>query len=228
MKRARSLALSAAIATATFLIAPGLSSAQISAEQEIVEKARLSVESLRRDNDFPMLGTLLAKSKGALIVPSLVKGGFVLGGEGGSGVLLARNAQSNWSYPAFYTLGGGSVGLQIGVKDAEVIFVIMTDKGMEQVLKNQFKMGVDASLAIGPIGAGVEAATTLALGADIYAFSKARGLFGGGSFQGTIIYPRDDYNRNYYGQSAAAREIVVDRKLSNASSDPLRSALTEY
>ena len=200
-------------------------SAQTSAEQEIVEKARLAVDSIRRDNDFPAFAQLLRRAKGVLIFPSLVKAGFIVGGEGGSGVLLTRDANGNWSYPAFYTLGSGSIGLQIGVQDAEVAFVIMTDKGLEQILKNEFKMGADASLAVGPIGAGVAAGTTLAFGADMYSFAKARGLFGGVSFDGTVIHPRNDYNRKYYGQNATGREIVMAHKVSNHAADALRKSL---
>ncbi len=199
--------------------------AQTSAEQEIVEKARLAVDSIRRDNDFPVFVQLLRRAKAALVVPSLVKAGFILGGEGGSGVLLTRDANGNWSYPAFYTLGSGSIGLQIGVQDAEVVFVIMTDKGLDQILKNQFKMGADASLAVGPVGAGVAAGTTLAFGADMYSFAKARGLFGGASFDGTVIHPRNDYNRKYYGQNVTGREIVMAHKVSNHAADALRKSL---
>lgn len=223
MKR-RLLLSTVALALACAAFA-GPARAQGSAEQEIVDKARLTVEKLRRDKDLGSLNELLAKAKGVLVIPSLLKAGFILGAEGGSGVLLARDDRGEWSHPAFYTMGSGSVGIQIGFQDAEVMLVIMTDKGLDQVIKSQFKLGIDASVAAGPIGMGVEAATTLALGADIYSFSKTRGAYGGGSLEGSVIYKRDDWNRAYYGRPAASREIAIERKFANTAADGLRAAL---
>lgn len=199
--------------------------AQSSYPQELVEKSRITIEKMRHDGDFPVLTELIAKSKGVIVFPSLLKAGFIVGGEGGSGVLLARGGSGQWSAPAFVTMGSGSIGLQLGAQDAEVVLVIMTDKGLEQVLKNEFKMGADASIAIGPVGAGAEAATTLAVGADIYAFSKTRGLFAGGSLEGSVLKERADYNRDYYGRAVSARDILMRRSVNNANARPLQTAL---
>ena len=103
--------------------------------------------------------------------------------------------------------------------------VIMTERGLNAVINNQVKLGADASIAVGPKGAGIEGATTTALNADIYSFSLTRGLFGGISFEGSLIYKRDDWNQQYYGQPVAPREIVIDRKVSNPRAEPLRAAL---
>jgi len=195
------------------------------AEQEIVDKARIAVDSLRRDSDHPSLNPTLAKAKAVLIIPSLLKAGFILGGEGGSGVLLARTADGGWSGPAFYTLASGSVGLQIGAQDAEVIFLVMTDKGLKQVIQSQFKLGADASVAVGPKGAGVEAATTLAMGADIYSFARARGAFAGGSFEGSYIAAREEWNKAYHGQALSVEDIVLHNKAPNPGADALKQAL---
>lgn len=194
-------------------------------QQDIVDKARIALNALRNDPDHPNLNTVLGRAKAVLIIPSLLKAGFLIGGEGGSGVLLVRNANGEWSPPAFYTLASGSIGLQVGVQDAEVLFAVMTDKGLQQVIKNQFKMGADASVALGPIGGGVEASTTLNLNADIYAFSRTKGAFAGGSFEGSFIKAREEWNKTYYGQTLSVDDIVMNGKAHNPGADPLRQAL---
>jgi len=199
-------------------------SPQPSSQQQIVDRARATVENLRNDPDLE-LGPMLERAKAVLIFPSLIKAGFILGGEAGNGVLLVRHEDGEWSYPAFYTITSGSVGLQIGAQDAEVIFTIMTEQGLDQVLKTQFKLGADASIAVGPKGVGLEAATTAALGADIYSFAKAKGAYGGGSFEGSYFHVREEWNRLYYGQPVSVREIVIDRVVSNPDADALRQAL---
>jgi lipid-binding SYLF domain-containing protein len=194
-------------------------------QQALVDKARIALNALRNDPDHPTLNNTLARAKAVRIIPSLLKAGFLIGGEGGSGVLLVQNANGEWSAPAFYTLASGSVGLQIGVQDAEVLFTIMTDNGLRQILKNEFKLGADASVALGPIGGGVEASTTLNMGADIYAFSKTRGAFAGGSFEGSYIKSRAEWNKLYYGQALSVEDIVLHGKASNPGADALRQAL---
>jgi lipid-binding SYLF domain-containing protein len=194
------------------------------AEQEIVDKARTALLNLRNDPDFPTLNQALGRAKAVVIIPSLIKAGFILGGEGGSGVLLARTA-TGWSDPAFYTMASGSIGLQIGAQDAEVIFTVMTDKGLEQVIKNQFKLGADASVAVGPKGMGVEASTTPALGADIYSFARTKGAFAGGSFEGSYLSAREEWNRAYYGQNLSVEDIVRHGKGSAPGADALKQAL---
>lgn len=192
---------------------------------ELVEKSRLTAEKMLSHPDFPTLRQWMKNAHGAIIVPSLLKAGFFIGGEGGNGVLLGRDIYGNWSYPAFYSIGAASLGLQIGVQDSEVIFVIMTERGLNAVINNQVKLGADASIALGPKGAGIEGATTTALTADVYSFSMTRGLFGGISFEGSLVYKRDDWNQQYYGRPIPPREIVIGRKASNPHAEPLRAAL---
>jgi lipid-binding SYLF domain-containing protein len=211
------------LAVGLMLAAPAAMAQQ--AEQEIVDKARVALDHLRGDSDHPDLNATLARAKAVLIIPSLLKAGFILGGEGGSGVLLARGANGDWSAPAFYTLASGSIGLQIGAQDAEVLFIVMTDKGLKQMIQSQFKLGADASIAVGPKGGGVEASTTLAMGADIYAFARTRGAFAGGSFEGSFIKAREEWNKNYYGQALSVEDIVLHHKASNPGAGALQQAL---
>jgi lipid-binding SYLF domain-containing protein len=193
-------------------------------QQEIVDKAKITVDKFRADTDYPEFKNVLHRSKGVLVFPSLMKAGFIIGAEGGSGVLVARGS-SGWSYPAFYTMGSGSFGLQIGAQDAEVILALMTDKGLEQVMKSEVKLGADASIAVGPKGTGVEAATTANLGADILSYAKARGAFAGASFEGSVITARDEWNAAYYGQKVPVQDIVLHDKVKNPGADALRAAL---
>ena len=195
--------------------------------EALVEKSSLTIERLLVDPELKELRGFINRARAVLIIPQLIKGGFIVGGEGGSGVLLAKGADGSWSPPAFYTLAAGSIGLQIGGQVSEVVFTLMSDGAIDAVLKNEFKLGVDASIAVGPIGKGIEASTTTNLDADIYAFSKVVGLFGGGAFEGAGIIPRQTWNNQYYKTVTTPRQIVVDRKYFNPHADRLRQALPQ-
>ena len=220
------------IAFCLLLVAPALMAARpagaLSEQEELVERSRLTFLKLIDHPDFPELKQYVHHAKAVLIIPSLIKGGFFVGGEGGSGVLLARSPEGGWSHPAFYTLGAGSLGLQFGGQVGEVVFTIMTENGLKAVLSNQFKMGVDASIAVGPIGKGVEASTTTNFNSDIYQFAKTEGLFGGGAFEGAVIYKRDDWNRGFYGRAVTPQQIVLRNEVANPGADGLRQALSMY
>ena len=193
--------------------------------EELVEDSRITVERMMTDSELPQARQVVEKARGVLIVPELIKGGFIIGAEGGSGVLLVRGSDGSWSSPAFYTLVAGSIGLQIGGQIAEVIFALMNDGAVEAFLGNEFKLGADLSIAIGPLGRGIEASTTTNFDKDIYAYSRVVGLFGGGSLEGAKIMNRQDLNDAYYGAVAPARDIVIERKFFNRGADALRKAL---
>jgi lipid-binding SYLF domain-containing protein len=159
-----------------------------------------------------------------LIVPALLKGGFFVGGEGGSGVLLTKGA-SDWSYPAFYTLASGSFGLQIGLEQAELVMIVMNEKALSALMHSEFKIGADAGLAIVTLGSSAEAATTGAAGADIVVWASASGAYAGISLNGSIVKPRDSWNAAYYGHAVSVADIVRKRAVSNGNAEPLRQAL---
>jgi len=194
---------------------------------ELVQKSEVSLERILGDPNTPGLKKYLGQARGVLIIPELIKGGFIVGAEGGSGVLLVRGADGSWSAPAFYTLAAGSIGLQLGAQISEVVFTLMTDGAVQALLDNEMKLGADASVAVGPIGAGVEASTTTNVGADILAFSRAVGLFGGGSLEGAKLINRQDLNDEYYGAVAPARDVVIERKFFNPQADKLRAVLAQ-
>lgn len=218
-----------AILWAALGLVPAMSGYAVAAspQQELVDKAALTAEKMINNPELPSLRETMKQAKAVIVAPSIIKGGFFLGAEGGSAVLLARGKNGRWSDPAFYTLGAGSIGFQVGVQDSEVILVIVTDKGLSAILDKPFKMGVDASVAAGPIGgAGVAAATTAGMGADIYSFASTRGAFAGMSLEGTAILKRDQWNSAYYGKDATPQAILVERRFTNPGAERLRQALT--
>lgn len=195
--------------------------------EALLEKARLTFQSMYNDKDYTQLKRHMTLAKAVLIIPSQLKAAFILGAQGGSGVLVSRDLNGVWGYPAFYTIGAGSVGLQIGFQNSEAVLVIMTDKGLNAIINNQVKLGLDVSVAIGPVGRGLSGSTTTAAGADIVAFSRTQGLFAGGSLEGSVIVKRDDWNSEFYGSGATPRAIVYDKKFSNPKADRFREALQE-
>jgi len=216
-----SLALAIAIA--------GSAAADTVKYQGIVDKARVTVQGFQMDHEVgPTVRKLMRSAKAVVVFPSILKGAFFVGAEGGTGVLLAKGEGGKWSYPAFYTMGGASFGLQIGGQSSEVMLLIMTSKGINSVLNNEVKLGGDISVAVGPIGIGAEASTTTNLRADIYSFSRNAGAYFGASIEGAVIHPRRGYNHEYYGStSASPKAIVLEGKYFNPQADPLRQTLAE-
>jgi SH3 domain-containing YSC84-like protein 1 len=195
--------------------------------RQLVEKAQLTMESFAVDTNLGAMRGLLATAKGVFIAPQVLKGAFILGASGGSGVFLARQESTKqWSEPAFYTLGGVSFGLQAGGEASEVILLVMSERGVSALLGNNFKLGADASIAVGPVGAGVAGATA-ALSADIVSFSRAQGLYGGISVDGSVIAVREGWNSAYYGKSVTPTDILIRRAVSNPHAAGLIAAVTK-
>ncbi|MBX9634421.1 MAG: lipid-binding SYLF domain-containing protein [Magnetospirillum sp.] len=198
----------------------------VSDQTMMVSKAVSTVERLRRDSGLSAdVNSLLARARAVLVIPDLVKGGFFLGAEYGTGVLLTKDGQGTWSGPAFYSIASGSLGLQIGLQDSESLFIIMSEGGLRAVMNDRFKAGAEAGVAVAHIGAGALAATTSNAGADIYAFSKAVGAYGGASLAGSGILPRHSWNAAYYGGNPSPEDIVIARRLNSPQADRLRDVL---
>ena len=168
----------ATILAALFLVAaaPGAMAAGEEDAQGIVDKARVAFGEFLRDDKYSWMRDHLKDAKGVLIYPQVLKAGYILGGSGGTGVLLSRDGKTGeWSNPAFYTMGSVSFGLQIGGESAEVVLLVMSQKGMDSLLTSNFKLGGDASVALGPVGGGAKADITT----DFSSFSKSKGLYAG-------------------------------------------------
>jgi lipid-binding SYLF domain-containing protein len=193
-------------------------------QQNLVDRARITIDDVRHDKAFGNAPELMRRARAILIVPRLYKGGFFVGGEGGDGVLMARTPHG-WSEPAFYALGSASFGLQIGLEQSEVVMFIMSQKALDAVLRNQFKIGANAGLAVVTLGSGVGAATTSAAGADIVIWASSSGAYAGITLDGSIIKPRPDWDRDYYGRDVTTREIIFHHEASNPGAAGLRATL---
>jgi lipid-binding SYLF domain-containing protein len=195
--------------------------------QGLVDRARVTFSNFMRDQNYVWLHQSLDNAKGVLIFPQIIKGGFVFGASGGTGVFLVRDKKTtDWSEPAFYSLGSLTFGFQIGGEAAEVIMLAMTQKAVDSLLSSSFKLGGDVSIAIGPVGAGAKANADIpSVTADFLAFTKAKGLYGGLNLEGTVVAVRDGLNEAYYGKSVRPADIIVGHAVRNKGADELRAIL---
>ena len=210
----------AAIAVLAFCVA---GPAQAADTTQLLAHANATVTTLRHDSVFGDARNAVRGARAILIFPSLVKGGFIFGAEGGDGVLLART-RHGWSSPAFYSMGSASFGLQAGLQDAQVVMIIMTDRALRAVQRSKFKFGAGAGLTVVTLGAGVEGATSGNMSGDIVLWSKSKGVYGGLSINGSVIAPEDDTNADFYGRSVSTSEILANG-VKNPASRPLQSNL---
>ena len=184
--------------------------------QEVVDNATKAVQEMGADPSMQWFRDNVQKARAVVVVPTLVKAGFIFGGSGGNGVVMTRGGKS-WSHPSFVTLASVTFGLQAGAQGGQLILLAMTDKGRNAVLSNKFQLGGDASVAAGPVGAGAQAATT-----DILAFSRSAGLFGGITAEGGTIAVRNKWNGQYYGEGTRPVDILETRNKTNPGAEKLR------
>lgn len=185
--------------------------------EQLVERSRMTFQSMMSDRQYPSLVDLASRAKAIIIVPSQLRAAFIVGGRGGNAVMLVRNAQNQWSPPAFYTLGGLSIGLQIGGNSSEIVIAVMTERGLNAVLDRQVTLGGDAGIAVGELGKGVNAATAIGLKSDMYAFARSEGLYVGASLEGSVISPRHTWNRQMYNGNVTPKDILVNRTVSSTA-----------
>jgi len=189
--------------------------------ESLVNQATVVYRGFLADPDMQWFRNNVSTARGIFIVPQLLRGGFIVGGSGGRGVLLALDPTSGrWSSPAFYSMGSLSVGFQIGADASEIILLVMTDRGLNAMLSTDFKLGADVAVAAGPVGISAKAQT-----ADILAFGRSQGLYGGISLEGAIINPLDDWNRQYYTSPVQIFDILITQKYTNPQADALRQLL---
>jgi lipid-binding SYLF domain-containing protein len=195
--------------------------------RQLVERAKLTVEDFRTDPNMEGLRDLAKRARGMLILPQMVRAAFIIGGSGGSGVLVARDAQGTpWRGPAFYTVGGASFGFQAGADAAEVIILAMTERGVTKLLSPQVKLGADISVTAGPVGVGAAAASA-GLSADLVSYSMAKGLYGGFSVDGSVVGVRASLNHAFYGAPTTPADILVKGAVKSQEAAPLLEAVTK-
>jgi lipid-binding SYLF domain-containing protein len=187
-------------------------------QQKLVGEAETTFSNFVRDPDMKWFQQNVGRAKAVLIAPQVVKAGFIFGGSGGRAVLIARDPKSGkWVGPAFYALATASVGFQAGIAVSEAITLVMTDKGMNSLLSPSFKMGGDASVAAGPVGAGASSNVV----ADLISFSRSKGVYGGLNLDGTVVNTSDDWNEAFYGKKVQSTDILVRMSVHNKGADKL-------
>ena len=175
-----------------------------------LDKAADVLHQIMASGDKGIPEEVLEHAKCVAVVPHMVKGGFVFGAEGGRGVATCRT-EHGWSAPGFFSIEGGSWGLQIGVEGIDLVMIVQNDKGMEQLLNSKFKIGADASAAAGPVGRHASADTDWKLDAEILTYSRAKGVFAGLALNGAAIHEDKDSMKAVYGDDVTEREVLTGK-----------------
>lgn len=180
-----------------------------SEESERLTKSIEVVRALVATPDDAIPQYILDRAEAVVVIPTLVKGGFLVGAQHGRGVMSVRNRRdtTSWSAPSFVALTGGSIGWQIGLQSVDLVLLVMNKDGIDDLLKSEFKLGVNASVAAGPVGRSAEASTDARAGAKILAYSRAKGLFAGATIQGASLRDDEDANRRFYGKSLKPTDL---------------------
>ena len=191
-------------------------------QQVLVDQATTTLNNFMRDPEMKWLQQNIGRAKAVLISPEIVKAGFIVGGSGGRAVLVAKSG-GKWVGPAFYNLATASVGFQAGIAASEMVTLVMTDKGMNSLMASSFKFGGDASIAAGPVGAGAKSDVT----ADLIAFSRSKGVYGGLNLDGTVVSSNTDWDKAYYGKAVLPPDILMKNAASNKGADKLLAEVSK-
>lgn len=213
-----------------FLIAPAicLADTESAAQKRISDSAEVLGDILSaKDRGIPQ--DLLQKAQCVGIVPNLKRAGFIVGAKYGKGIVVCRDKGARgWSAPSTVRIEGGSVGLQIGAGETDVVFIVMNQSGMDKLMQDKFTLGGDASVMAGPVGRSADATTDAMMRAEMLAYSRSRGIFAGISLEGATLRPDRDDNRELYGRDATQREILQGLVMPPAVAGPLYSELNKY
>ena len=187
----------------------GISQAATDRSNEIkrIESAATVMDEIMAAPDKGIPEDVLSSAKCVAVVPSMIKGGFIVGADYGKGVATCRT-ESGWSAPAPFVVGGGSLGLQVGGEAVDLVMLVMNEKGMRQLLSSKFKLGADASVAAGPVGRRAEGSTDWKMRAEVLTYSRARGIFAGISLNGAVIKQDNDDTRALYGKPTSFSAIL--------------------
>jgi lipid-binding SYLF domain-containing protein len=201
------------MAALTGVIFPGLTRAQDASDE--IERIQKSTEILREltstpDDAIPQY--LLERAEAIVVIPSLVRGGFVIGAKHGKGVISVRDRANNtWSPPAFMNMTGGSIGWQIGAEAVDLVLLVLNKNGVDELLEDRFTLGGNLSVSAGPVGRSASAATNAQVSSQILAYSRSKGLFAGATLEGAALHEDKDSNKKFYGSALSARSILADR-----------------
>src|SRR5437762_2271104 len=230
MMRRILFALLPVLLASTFGVGQKPNQKQISNAAVTAQKATRALDEIMSISDRSIPVDLLRKAKAVAVFPNVLKGAFIIGGQGGKG-LIARRTRGGWGPPALFKLGGGSVGFQIGGSSTDVVMLFMTDNSVKNLLEDKFEIGGEASAAAGPVGRTAKASTDVQLKAQILSYSRSKGLFAGISLSGVVISADNDANNALYSHSA--NELLSNAAISSPvvippSTKPFQQALARY
>jgi lipid-binding SYLF domain-containing protein len=195
--------------------------------QALVDQSKATIELLknRQSDRAALFNAALKQARGIMIFPGVFEAAVAIGGQGGSGVMVTREASGAWGYPAFYRISGGSLGIQLGAQSTDVVFLLMTDRAVQAVINSPAQFGIGTQATFGELGGGSTSATT-AQGSDIVGFRRGSGIFVGGAFSGAYVSAMQSVNKAYYNNDAATPQaILIDHQVINPQADGLRQAL---
>ena len=199
-----------------------------SAREDTVDRLQKSVDVLHSIMSTPDKGIpeeVLSGAKCILVVPDLIKGGFIFGGKHGRGVASCRTAEG-WSAPAFVSVGGGSWGLQIGVEGVDLVMLVMNDQGFQHLLSSKFELTGEGSVAAGPVGRHASAGTDWKMNTEMLTYSRSKGVFAGLTLEGAVVEQDDDSTRAIYGKNVMFRNILSGKVSTPKSADAFMKAVS--
>ena len=191
-----------------------------------LRKAADDLQQLMNAPDSAIPNEVLESAKCVAIVPDMVKGGFVIGGNHGRGVATCRTGHG-WSAPAFFVVTGGSWGAQIGLESVDLVMLIMNDKGMQNLLTSQFKLGGEAGVAAGPVGREAQASTDWKLKSEVLTYSRSRGLFAGLDLNGAMIKQDDDTTNAFYGRNLGFQALLTGQTATPPDAQPFIASVRQ-
>jgi SH3 domain-containing YSC84-like protein 1 len=200
-----------------------------SAREDTVDRLQNSVDVLHAIMSAPDKGIpeeVLTSAKCILVVPDLIKGGFIFGGKHGRGIASCRTAEG-WSAPAFVSIGGGSWGLQIGVEGVDLVLLVMNDRGLQHLLSSKFELTGEGSVAAGPVGRHASAGTDWKMNTEMLTYSRSKGVFAGLTLEGAVIEQDDDSTRAIYGSKKTFRNILSGRVATPSSAAAFMKAVSD-
>jgi len=199
------------------------------ARQDTVKRLQSSVDVLQAIMAAPDKGIpeeVLSNAKCILVVPDLIKGGFIFGGKHGRGVASCRTPEG-WSAPAFISVGGGSWGLQIGVEGVDLVMLVMNDQGFQHLLSSKFQLSGEGSVAAGPVGRHASAGTDWKMNTELLTYSRSKGVFAGLTLEGAVVEQDDDSTRAIYGKHMMFRNLLSGKASTPKSADAFLKAVSE-
>lgn len=197
-------------------------------EREKIEQSIATLDEIMANPEEGVPPALIANAEAIAIIPNVIKAGVIIAGRFGRGVMLVRNEAGDWGHPIFMTIGGGSLGFQIGAESTDIILVFKDKSATEKIFRGKMTLGADAAVAAGPVGSRAETSTDQAYRASVLSYSRSSGLFAGVSLQGFALSVDDDWNREYYEKPVNARELVKGEGSPPESGARLKETIDSY